>query len=494
MKNFHKKITESTFWLFLFQIVDNFLGFARLLILARLLSPNDFGLVAIAWLTLQTISTFTQTGIYQTLIHKRNITNYLNTAWTYLFFRGIFLYLILYFITPYLGVFFHSYDSISVIRVIGLSLLLEGLTNIGTVYFQKNLLFHKQFILQIIGNICDFIVAVSLAYILQNVWAIVYGSLANNIIRLLLSYILSSYRPKFEFNLKQFKELNNYGKWIFGSSIMGFIYSQGDDILVGRLLHSTALGYYQLAYKISNLPTTQITNLISTVMFPAYSQIQDDISRISKIYTQILQLVTFLSIFVGTIIILFSGEFIRLFLGSKWLPMVASMQILTIWGVIRSIGATIGPVWQAIGEPKTVTKIQLLQALILVLIIYPFTIYGNIVGTSIAVVIAALIPNIIALYKISLTINLPLETILKEIIIPLVGSIIVVGVYYSMTFIYRDENIFQFILLNIMLFFTYLFYAFVLHKMGKYSLFTNLLHLTKKSFNNKYIKMIEKYL
>src|SRR5690606_24678430 len=107
------------------------------------------------------------------------------------------------------SLFFNTTESVSVIRAIGLTVLFGGLVNIGTIYFQKDLTFNKQFIFQIGGNIADFIVAISLAFILQNAWAIIYGSIANSIVRVLLSYILSSYNPKLEFNFSVFRELNN---------------------------------------------------------------------------------------------------------------------------------------------------------------------------------------------------------------------------------------------------------------------------------------------
>jgi len=495
LDNLSSKVSTGAFWIFLFQILDNVLGFLRLLILARVLTPTDFGLVGIAWLILQIITAFTQTGIQQTLIHRKDTEKYLSTAWTFLLIRGALLYGLLYILAPYLGSFFNSTDSILVIRVIGLTIFAEGLINISVVYFQKELHFNKQFIFQIGGNIVDFIVAVTLAFILHNVWAIIYGSLANSVIRIILSYVLSKYRPKFEFNLSYFKELNNYGKWIAGSNILQFIYSQGDDLLVGKILGPLSLGYYQLAYKISNLPATQITHLISSVMFPAYSQIQSDTTRISKIYLQVLQLIAFLSFFVGTIIILFANDFTVLFLGDKWLPMVPAMQILTIWGVLRSIGATTGPVWQALGTPKVVTKIQTLQVIILVIIIYPFSILWNIAGTSLAVVISALIPNIIAISIISKTIKIEISEIYKENLIPLFGSVLIgVFTFFSRHLIFKEINYLNFIVLSSGSILVYLLYSIIMHKYFNYLFYRNIFKLIKSTSKNKnLLKLISKF-
>lgn len=491
-----KKVVKGSFWLILFQIFDNILGFLRLIILARILAPNDFGLVGVAWLILQIINTFTTTGIQQAMIHKPKIDKYLNTAWTYLLIRGIVLYCILYILAPILGNFFNAVSAIQVIRAIGLTLIIEGFMNIGVIFFQKHLAFNKQFIYQISGSIVDFVVAIGLALILHNVWAIIYGSLANGFIRLILSYILSGYRPKIEFKIDIFKELNSYGKWIGGSNILQFLYSQGDDMLVSKIFGTTSLGFYQLAYRISNLPTTQITWLISSVMFPAYSKIQSDRERVANIYLSVLLLIAFLSFFVGAIIICFAHDFTVLFLGSKWLPIVLPMQILTIWGIIRSLGATTGPVWQALGTPKTNTKLQFLMVLILAIIIYPLTILWNISGTSLAVVISALIPNIIAVYLIHKTLFFKLKDVIIEILFPLIACSIMIGLYIIFKiYIIKDTTILAFIMLTFMCLVSYLFITIFFSKLLNYKVYKNLFILAK-SVNktekyNKYIIKLE---
>ncbi len=469
-----KKVTTSAVWVFSFQILDNILGLIRLVILARLLSPTDFGLVGIAWLTLQIISTFTQTGIHQALIHKQSIEKFLNTAWTYLLFRGIILYIIVFSIAPLLGSFFNNPSIIPVIRVLGLTFFIESFVNIGIVFLQKNLLFDKQFYFQLIGNLVDFTIAIVLAFILKDVWAIVYGSVANNMVRVLLSYYFSKYRPKFEFNISLFRELGNYGKWVTGSSILQFIYTQGDDILVGRIIGPTALGFYQLAYKISNLPATQITHLISNVLFPAYAQIQSDKVRLSKIYLSVLQLISYLSFFVGIIIIAFAYDFTVLFLGEKWLPIVTAMQILTLWGMVRSIGATTGPVWQALGTPSKITKVQSIQVLIMIIVIYPLTIKLGITGTALAVIIASFIPNAIAVYLMHKTLSLKIILIVRELLFPLVSSMIMYGTYMVMRANINDITFTWFFLLAIISTVIYLLSTFILYKLFGYTIYLNL--------------------
>ena len=489
-QSFSNRVVQSVSWLAAFQIIDNVLGIVRLIVLARLLSPVAFGLVGVAWLTLQVLNTFTQSGMNQSLIYKQKIDTMLNAGWTFQILRGVALFIILQLLAPFVGIFFNSQEAVPVIQALGFTLLLDGFTNIGVIYFQKDLDFSKQFKLNAAGNVTDAVITIIFAFILQNVWAIVFGALANSIVRLILSYTLSNYRPRLSWNFSYIKEMFHYGKWIGGSSILQFIYSQGDDLLVGRLLGVTSLGYYQLAYRISNLPATQITHIISTVMFPAYSKIQSSISSVRRVYIVNLQIISFLSFLIGTLIILFANDFTILFLGTQWLPIVLAMQMLTLWGVIRSVGATTGPVWQALGSPKTVTKIQTFQVAILLIVIYPLTTLYGIVGTSIAVVLSAFIPNIVTIKLIAKTLEVSVSKVLSCLGYPFAASIFVAIIFTLLKGFYPDVNYLSFTVLAVICIFAYVASTLLFSKYLNYQFYILSAELVEKS---KYANIYRKY-
>jgi len=157
------------------------------------------------------------------LIQKKEaIKSYLDSAWTVLILRGFILFIILYFIAPYAATFFDAPKAEPIIRVIGFSILFGAFTNIGVIYFQKELEFNKQFIYQFSGTLADFIVAISAVLILKNVWPLVFGLLAGNIVRCFVSYLIHPYRPHLSSELAKVKELFGFGKWILGSSILVF--------------------------------------------------------------------------------------------------------------------------------------------------------------------------------------------------------------------------------------------------------------------------------
>lgn len=386
-----QRVVRGGFWVFALRIVTRLFGLVRTIVLARLLAPEDFGLFGIALLGMSALETFSQTGFQPALVQKKeDIKPYLDTAWTIQAIRGAILALILFGIGPHIAAFFATPAAAALVRVLGLSVLFLGFTNIGVVYFQKELEFHKQFFYQLSGTLADFVVAITAAVMLRNAWALIFGLLVGNFVRMGVSYLIHPYRPRLQLDKAKAKKLYDFGRWILGSSVLLFLITEGDDIFVGKLLGATALGFYQLAYRISNMPATEITHVISGVTFPAYSKLQSDLPKLREAYLRTAQLVAFISIPLTGGILVLSPELTRILLGNKWMAMVPAMQVLVLWGAIRSIGATMGPVFQATGNPDILTKLSVIRLTVLVILIYPLSVKGGITGTSLAVLISAL--------------------------------------------------------------------------------------------------------
>ncbi len=386
------RVAKGGMWVFSLRGVEKILGLVKLVILARLLSPNDFGLFGIALLAMSTLETFSQTGFQTALVQKKgDIARYLDTAWTVFIMRSAMLFALLFFSAPYIALFFKVPEASLIIRVIGASILLNGFTNIGIVYLQKELEFNKQFVYQLTATLVEFVVVISAAIAFRNVWAFVYGSLAGSVTRLIASYVIHPYRPHFMLDLSKAKELFGFGKWVFWSSILVFLVTQGDNAFVGKFLGATMLGFYQMAYNISNMPATEITQVISQVTFPAYSKMQDNLPRLSEAYLRVLQLTAFLSFPLAGLLFTLAPDFTRIFLGEKWMQMVPAMQVLVLAGLVRSMAASSGLVFYAVSRPKIDTTMQIIRLFVLIALIYPLTIKLEIFGTSIAVFLSIFI-------------------------------------------------------------------------------------------------------
>ena len=262
---------------------------------------------------------------------------------------------------------------------------------------------------------------------------------------------------------------------------MGFILTQGDDVFVGKLLGVTALGFYQMAYSLSNAPATEITHVISRVTFPVYSKIQDNIPRLRKAYIKVLQLTSFFSFPLAGLIFMLAPDFTRIFLGEKWMPMVPTMRLLTVYGLIRSIGATTGPVFQAIGKPHIMTKIHLVKLTLLLVMIYPLTKYYGITGAALAVVLNAIIVNPFADYLVIKNIEAEVMEFVKPLLIFAILTLAeMLSIFFLKTFVFSGQlNVATFLIstfVGILLYFclAWGFCSFIFREMVLKELFYNL--------------------
>lgn len=443
-----QRAVRGGLWVLGLRVVERLLRLVRLVVLGRILAPTDFGILGVALLAMSVLETFSEPGFLKALIQKKgDAEQYFDTAWTVQFLRGGLLWLILCIGAPGVGVFFDSPGSVAVVRALGGLELLRGAFNIGVVHFSKELEFSKLFLFQMTGTLTDFVVSVGAAILLRNVWALVLGQVAGTVVSLVFSYVVHPYRPSFKIDRCQLLELRDFGQWVFGSSVLVFLLNEGDDIVLGKMLGVTALGLYQMAYQISNLPATEVTHLISQVSFPAYSKLQDDPGKLREAYLQILQLTTFISIPLAIGIAAMAKTLTQVFVGEQWLPMVPALQILAFWGLIRSIGATFGPLFQAIGKPQFAAKLQFVKLFILGVLIYPLTARWGMEGTSWAVVLNALVVNPIAGYLVAKETQIKIREYVRLLSFPLYGSgLMFLALYLFNRFVSVTPMLFSFML------------------------------------------------
>lgn len=423
-----KKVVKGTFWVFVSQIATQFIALVKNIIIARILSPDDFGLFGIALIALSLFDVFSQTGFDAALIQKKeNIEEYLDTAFVVNIFRGVILFVLLFFAAPYVGIFFENTLVTPIVRIISFTFLINGLINPGTIYFIRELDFKKQFYWDMSRTITDIVVSLSIIFLLRNVWVLVIASISSYLTRAVVSYLIHSFRPKFRFKKEYASSLFKFGKWVLASSILVYLVTQGDDAFVGKVLGVTWLGFYRMAYRFSNLPATHITHVISRVSFPAYSKLQEDIPRLREAYLKILQVISFFTFPIAGLIFVLAPDFTKIFLGEKWMPMVPAMQMLVFAGLIRSIAATAGPIFNAVGKPRINTMWQIVRLSVLAVLIYPFTTKWGILGTSIAVFFSIFVSNVGFSYEAIKITKCAIKSFSKAIIFPLINGIIMVS-------------------------------------------------------------------
>jgi lipopolysaccharide exporter len=440
-----ERVVHGSIWVFVLRIVNNSLGFARTVVVARLLAPNDFGLFGVAMLALSSLEAFSETGFSQALIQKEeDPESYLDSAWTVQVIRGLMMSALMAVGAPLVGAFFGEPRAVPMVRVLGAAELLKSLQNIGIVYFRKELEFHRLFVYQVSGTAANLAVAVPAALILRNAWALILGLLVSNAVQATVSYVVHDYRPRPRLDLSKSKALFDFGRWRLASSILVFLLIQGDDFFLGKLLGATALGLYQMAYRISNLPATEITHVISQVTFPAYSRLQGNLALVRQGFIRVMQLTAFLSFPLAAGIASLASPFTSLFLGAGWSRMVPALQALTLWGVIRSLDAATSAVWLGIGKPHLPTVFQFAKVLLLAAAIYPLTSRWGILGTALAVVFESVVVHLWRFSVMAKTLQCKTGDLLQHLLGPGLAAIAMSATIFGLSHLMPHVNMLAF--------------------------------------------------
>ena len=448
--HFLKKILHGGMWIFLLKFTGRGFGMIRTIILARLLVPYDFGLFGILLLVLSILETFGETGFHTALIQKKeNVDSYINTAWTVQLVRSIMIALVLFATSSLIADFFQEPRVKMLIQVIGIAVIIKGTSNLSTMYFRKNLEFDKLFAYEFAAVVMDMVVAIAAAIIFHNVWALIFGLLARNATFSFMSYLLFPYRPRLRFDYTKAKELFGFGKWVLGANILTFFILQGDDLFISKFLGVTALGFYQLAFRFANLAATEIANVLTQVTFPVYSKLQLDIPRLRKGFLQTMDTSLSISLPLSVAIFILSKQFVLLFLGQNWLPIVPVMRILVFAGLLRSIIESSRPLFMAVGIPKLEFWMNFTRFIVIVVTIYPLTKTYAISGTAISVLLGLIIALPFWIYTSSKIICNKYLVLFKLILPSILGSLIMAGVLIFLLQIITQVTIFFFIILSL---------------------------------------------
>lgn len=432
-----EKVQKGTIWVTITTICVRVLNLMSAIILARLMAPKEFGLMAVIMAIIAFSQGTTQTGFESALIQKQEKPeDFFNTTWSFELLRYVILFLIIFLVAPFLAAFFNDPSATNILRVTSIILVFQGLRNIGVVLFRKNLDFKNQFIFEVAPMIVNICVVIPLAFFLKNVWALVLASLVSSIVNCFISYIMHPYRPRIDFNIDRALNLFTFGKWILGESIIGMIREQGITMFVGKFLGMQTLGFFNRATVFSSLILQQLNFIVWKIGYPAYSQLHGHPERFKQVFLKTLQLLTFIGIPIAGGLFVLSHDFVHLFLTDKWLNIVPLMQILSLQAILNIINTPTEITFQASGRPGIGTKISTLGVIILALVVYPLTVNWGITGTVISLFLSVLITSPIVWYIGMKTMRCSFSEFLKPIALPLVNtSIMVLSIFCIKEFI-----------------------------------------------------------
>lgn len=394
-----KQAIKGVSWLGFFRITTRGISYIRIAILARLLTPAEYGAADIALLILAITEVFTETGINIFLTQQKEaIDKYINTAWIVSIIRGFIIALFIFLSAPFVASFFHTPLAYSLLLFIAVVPILRGFINPSVVKFTKDLQFHKEFLYRTTIFFIEAVVSVAFAFLWHSPLAIIVGLIAGAVCELILSFILIKPRPVFQFELPLLKTVLHHGKWLTATGIFSYLYHNGDNIVIGRMLGASSLGIYQRAYSISMLPITEVADVVSKVTFPVYVKVADDLARLKRAYLRSLATVAFLVIPLGVIFFLFPEMIIRIILGDQWLSGAVVLQVLSVFGVLRALSLTSFAPFYAVQRQDLVTRISFLNLLGLASTIIPFVSWWGIVGAAYSALFGSILAIPLILY------------------------------------------------------------------------------------------------
>jgi len=355
----------------------------RIAVLARLLAPQQFGLFAIASLAIALLEMLTETGINVFFIQEKDrVKTYLDTAWMISIVRGFVIFLVLLITAPFIAQFFKNQDAVALLRVISIVPLLRGFINPAEIKFQKKLQFSKEFRFRFFIFLFDGIVAIIAALVTRSVYSLVLGLISGVILEIAISFLFIKPVPKLSFESVKIKKIVGRGKWVTLAGIFNYLFHNGDDIVVGRLMDSYYLGVYQLAYKITSLPIYEAGEVFGKVTFPVYAKIAGDKKRLKKAFIKITLAISAFVIPFGLILFLFPKQLVLLLLGDKWLDAVPVIRVLSVFGVIRAIAGSSSALFLAINKQEYVTALTFVSIIGLALTIVPLVNKYGILGAG----------------------------------------------------------------------------------------------------------------
>lgn len=383
MENVGQKVATGSVWTLLFKLTERSLGIISTIILARLLVPADFGLVAMAMAVVAILELFSNFNFDVVLIREVAVERrHYDTAWTFGLVIAASIALILVMIAPAMASFYSEPRLQVVICVLGIAALVQGLENIGVVAFRREMEFHKDFLFLIGKKLTGFSVTIPLAFIFRSYWALVAGIIASRVAGIALSYYAHPYRPRI--SLAARKELFHFSKWLLSNNVANFGRERSPDFVVGRIAGSHSLGLYNIAQEIATLPTSELVAPVNRAAYPAYARLAHDLGKLRYTYLQVVSMVALVALPAAAGLGLTAELFVPILLGSKWLDAANLIEILALGGAISALQSSSWPVFIALGKPRTLTYLGLGSLAVMLPLLVALTSWRGAEGAAIA--------------------------------------------------------------------------------------------------------------
>ncbi len=345
------RLFKGSMWLSLSRAIVNGLAMLSTFVLARYLAPSDFGVVALGMTILLIVTTVTEFSLAEALIrHEKPGESHFSAAWTLNAARGLLLCLLFAVCAYPASKLFDEPRLFGVMLALGLSMLMGGLTNPRRIMLQRDLIFWQEFVLSVSQKFTGFVAAVAIAVIYHSYWALVIGTLVSQATNVIVSYLVLPFWPRITF--RHMREFFSFSAWLTAGQIVSTLNWRFDYLLVGKMLGGVALGYYSVGSNLAMMPTREATAPLTQTIYPAFSSIRDDPSRLAAAYQRVQALVAAVALPAGIGVAVVADPLVRLALGEKWVPIVFIIQSLAAVFALQTLGSLVQPLGMAKGETR----------------------------------------------------------------------------------------------------------------------------------------------
>lgn len=350
-RSIRRLIRDGVFWMTAAKVVSNLISWTITIYVMRILSPSDYGLVAMAWVYLNFVTLFNELGLNAAVIQKKDLRreDLSNIFWAVLYIN-VALYAFSFLAAPLVARFYEEPRVTELIRVAAAGLVIRSLGFIAMSMLTREMAFNRQSQAEVIGNAAGAVATLWLAMQGFGVWSLVYGYLLMEIVKNGLSILFYPWWPRFSFSLSTVGAMMDFGSKIAVARVFWYLYSNMDVLIAGKLLGKMQLGYYAIAVQFASVPLDKMVSTISQIAFPAFSKVQDDPALLRRYYLKMVNFVAFVIFPVCWGIALVADSAVPLLLSEKWLPAILPLQILSVVASLRAIHMMNAPLTMAIGR------------------------------------------------------------------------------------------------------------------------------------------------
>lgn len=372
-----QKTISGLTWSFIDSIANQGITFIIGIILARLLTPKEFGLIGMLTIFIAISQSFINSGFQQALIRKQNCTQAdYSTVFYFNITVGVFFYILLFACANSISIFFHEPILKELIRVLSLALIINSFSAIQSTILTKRIDFRLQAKISVISSFISGIIGIYLAYTGYGVWSLVAKVLLGYLISSVLLWYWNKWKPSLIFSISAFEELFSFGSKLLVSGLIDTIYRNVYYILIGKYFTAAELGYYTRAEQFQSLPSSNLQGIIGRVSYPILATLQDDKPRLKEAYKKIIRstmLVTFV-LMLGMAAV--AKPMILTLIGAKWEPCVMYLQMLCFVGMFYPLHALNLNMLQVQGRSDLFLRLEIIKKLLAVPIVVIAVIWG----------------------------------------------------------------------------------------------------------------------